>query len=638
MRPARSDRRGGVFIALATITLGTLLLATLMRLDWSSRALSEAGDGAGGAVAESLALSAVAEAQWRFQTEGNQPGDPLFAKVREKLRTSSGPIDLSKDLKPEKLARMLKTGEAAGSFGVPTIESFEAVLRPGNAPESLVVRCTVRVDHGMGSFARRTARESRRWGLNGVFAPQPLDQPTAAILHAGVLAQHVPALGRWQDAIRQFNRCVRDFGALVEQVNALPPQPGKQTVTMMPTYFGCADDAALDAEESAVVALQRAAQPWKTKERILEMARHGSQMGEEAPTGRRYNDTVRDDVYFAGATPLRFDVERSLRLRLQAHAGEKLTSKTLVEAEHAANALLSFAEQVNLERWDPNARFAQTLARTLDALGRIGTRVGKLEARTAASEKARREMPDGGVQNFVSEMNQLLVQMANAIGNGTGSFNEFTRAMLSETRAPLVAPEESGRAHPSVAAHTSVGDLPEWIKKFHGANGTLTVRFTREEVEKWKKEHKGEPLPAVALDVGDWEGKSLIDLNNLKTDLKALQVDDAARDRVVLRSGPLTFAGGRVDAGVYADSVTTKGAADINGALVIGSHAERDEDGPKRLKGTVTHDARFLAGVFVDGADDRFKPDWKRVCDSAYVLILDPRGWGRDVRQSRGKR
>jgi hypothetical protein len=638
------DRRGlGVFAAVVTVTLGLLMAITVVRMMDSSQGLREASEGAGGAVAEQLALSVLAEGLWRFQRASNDPDDPLFSTVRHKLITEKGEIDLSKELAPHLVQKSVQEQALAPIQRDVTIDAFQARLRPKEFPAVLLLSCTVRLKLPNVVLVR-TASQAHPFGVEPLFAPQPLDQLPVAVMQAEALAQHLPTLATYVDVVASYHRAWKQYGILVEKARRFPTGPaGKDIVSVPPLFVSTGPCPKLTTAEEDIVKRMRERQPWRERERKL--AEEAKRKGEQDWRERR-------DLELEGSPPITFAVERSSSFSGHYDVSEPMVSACLLETPPANSTVFSLAKRTNLAEWDPNALLQTLTDATVHDVEVIAREVNQLQSRFQRSEVERAKLPDGGLREFLERAHELFSRMSSSIQAGTETANSVTRRNLLRTRAQIVeAANLRAGPHPLVKCEVEVTKWKNFAKKYPGVNGY--VRLADEEYEKqfatWFKEQEGlrirgimdlVPPPARkvrTVSFARWQGKTVVDAEYGSLLLNQVSVQDQARDRLIIAGGAVKIATESVEAGIYCTSVEMVGSPKIRGALVFQYHPLKDDKGkPVALFGSVLHDARHIGGIHQDYRDG--EPNPARINDSSYLIMNNPRSWDRQVYPGRIKR
>lgn len=203
MTHPRHSRSGAIGPALsaAVALLAILGLLLFNHLQRTSATLAEAIAGAGGALAEELAASAVEEATWRLNHAFTDPHDPLFARLRQELiRGRTRTLDLSQELAPAHLLDRMRGARARPLYRAAALERFRVIVQLPAAKdggEQLVdFDAGVALTAGGRGVYRRVVQR-RRYGVMLIAPPKPFDRTTFAVLdHSGV-----PALKAAVDAL-----------------------------------------------------------------------------------------------------------------------------------------------------------------------------------------------------------------------------------------------------------------------------------------------------------------------------------------------------------------------------------------------------------------------------------------------------
>ena len=215
---ARSGALGpALMIVLALLFLLGVLAMAQMQL--SSQSLHVATWDAGGAIAESIAVSAIEEAAWRLDNLLTDHTAKEFLDLRFAILANK-PVssDLSKRLYPDHLVKQLVSAIDRPLYRAVRLERFSAVLHVPNAGQCVDFDATVTISVAGHTIYRR-AVERRLYGATFLSPRNPFDRTTLAIVeHKGI-----PVL---KSKVEELAAATQDVNRLINAVNSILPPPG----------------------------------------------------------------------------------------------------------------------------------------------------------------------------------------------------------------------------------------------------------------------------------------------------------------------------------------------------------------------------------------------------------------------------
>lgn len=600
MRPGQARRGFAISIPLVITLMVALAIFGFAALFRSGSSLGIAAQDAGGAVAESVAFSAIEEALWHFQRAANDPDSPLFETLRTALIAGDEPTFDVTEVIPERqlndlLRRHLEDSPHRRLFDHVTLEGLSMVVRVPLRPAAVAELGPDRADEVVlpgeqfvdvsaaasldlrGQRIWRQVAVRRRYGVTFVSPYKPFDALTFAILSSGFLETYpevVQGMQRALDEISQaqaFLRSIQDQLTLVALglQGRVVARPGLVTLGEAPDMTPDARAAARWAEQEmdsaqrgAFDALEGAAQAWaRWQLAALEGATLLDRPGPEAPV----------------------DVSLDLPVFQPEEVDDDLPSMDSI--------LFSLASTVRLEDFDHGRRIAEDFHPLLEELTEAAEQyneavvpmLGISESPLTAGEL--RNLARSS-QDFGSVIRRLVPEMIDLLNDVTAKARAQTLPGFT-TQTFLDAQAGGSRRLRNLAYHADSSGALSFLQSMIGAfNGHIAIYG----------EH---PL---VLDHPDWRGRTLIsvpwDPGAVPTEVRGIRVDDPDRDLLVLSLVDTRFTSATNQAAVYVHGAATfSGSPRIQGQLLLRRLPPRAQRAPDQdLQGLVEYDPRIDSG------------------------------------------
>lgn len=607
-------RRAGFGVALPlSVGLMVLLgLAGLVLLFRSGSNLGVAARDAGGAAAESLALSAIEEVLYQFQTRVNDPADPVFRAVRAALLAGDEPeLDLGDLCPSEHLAEVMAASPHAPFYRRLTLEDTTLTLRvpmreaalealgeedaaravlPGE--QFLDATATVRLDLADWSLWRKVAVR-RRYGMTFVSPYKPFDRVTVAILSSGFLEAYPRVIQETRSLLVRLSQAARFLASMRAQLGTtgsagtIRATPALVPLGVAPplTYAARRDlDDLLDdlGPDSPVVqqldAMDHEERSWA--EWGLVQTRARTSFSRAPPIGGRTWD-----LRLPGVRPGSLDLQLPPR----------------------GSILFSTAPEVDLAEMDLDRRLAEV---TEDPLERL-TRAAEVYNRAAAG------LLGGGGYALDEDELEALERAADALAR-------VIRSQVPAMVAGMNAITADANRFTTVGMTTGVyeGYLAAGSRRLRSLAWHLEhprdLEVLRERLPVFNGHLNYNGREPLTLDLEDWRGVTVMSApwreEVPRVTLRGLTLADPTRDLVSLNFPEVHLGGDPVHASLFVhDRAVFYAPARIRGNLVLRRLARRGERTRQEdLRGTVRYDPRIASGGL-----------WSRRPDDGGVLPPD---------------
>jgi hypothetical protein len=621
--------------------MGLLLLGGLIQLFRSGSAMTQATRDAGGAIAESIATSAIEEAIWHFQKKVNDPNDPMFKQVRCILMEGNEPtIDLTAACLPTLLQGYLDESPHRGFYRNIQIESMQVSLRspmrvaaiaklpaseaakavlPGE--QFLDLNCAVRLQLRDVTIWRRVFLR-RRYGITFISPYKPFDTVTFAILESAFLHSLPRLMQRFQGLLTTSEEIGRTLGRLQGSLKAASTSPGSGKIRLQPRFLplGYPPPLPPQAQEDIARVRSELGPRHPTIKALEEMppiergwaewglirGRPGTQINRPPPT--------------SGVPP---DLSW-LRLNTRALAGS---------IPHPSAVIFSTAPRVRLEDFDYEVQIEQKITPEMDSIEAAAEIYN--QALTGVLGTSDRPLSENQIRHLEQSASRLRETLRVSLPIIVRTMNGITKHLREHTTIGLTsAVVDAYRARGSqrlqnLAYHTdTLEEVEELRQALPAFNGHLNLNG----------------LKPLTLNFRNWRGKTVISSPWRKIPvpitLENLLMEDPTRDLVTLNFDEARLRSGTIQASVFLRTrAVFEGSPRIQGNLILRYLAMRSaRSSLETLRGEVEYDPRIASGGFWLRADGEKQPQ-RLPSDLSlghYTVGLCPRFQQRAVLRSPG--